>query len=147
MPREQRWFVRFGERAGIDEYAKQLQFFGIEVGALLPDGRLVYLSNLTQPVPTIRYVDSGANEKRLYMTWQGGDRRSADVDLFKRANIDVFSDTPIFHFYPPATESQLVRLEVDYRNKKLSQIRRTYFEVTSGQKGYQFVVIRQVYFQ
>lgn len=147
MPREQRWFVRFGERAGVDEYAKQLQFFGIEIGALLPDGRLAYLSDLTQPAPTVKYVASGAGEKRLFMTWQGGDRRSADVDLFKRANVAVFADTPIFHFYPPATESQLVRLELDYRNRKLSQIRRTYFAVETAGNGYQFSVIRQVYFQ
>ena len=147
MPREQRWFVRFGERAGVEEYAKQLQFFGIEIGGLLPDGRLAYLSNLTQPAPAVRYVDGGGAEKRLFMTWQGGDRRSADVELFKRAGVDVFGETPIFHFYPAATESQLVRLELDYRNRKLSEIRRTYFEVSPAKDGYQFTVIRQVYFQ
>ena len=40
IPREQRWFVKFGERTALEEYAKQLEFFGIELGALLPDGRL-----------------------------------------------------------------------------------------------------------
>lgn len=147
MPREQRWFVRFGDRAGVEEYAKQLEFFGIELGALLPDGRLAYLSKLTEPSPAVRYTASGAGEQRLYMTWQGGDRRSADVELFKRANISVNLDTAIFHFYPKSTESQLVRLEHDYRNRPLSQIRRTYFGVESTGKGYQFTVLRQVYFQ
>ncbi len=147
MPREQRWFVRFGDRAGVEEYAKQLEFFGIELGALLPDGRLAYLSKLTQPAPAVRYAASGAGEQRLYMTWQGGDRRSADVELFKRANVSVNLDTVIFHFYPKATESQLVRLEHDYRNRPLAQIRRTYFGVESSGKGYQFTVLRQVYFQ
>ena len=54
FPREQRWFVRFGDKAGIDEYAKQLGFFGVELGALLPDSRLAYLSKLNQPVPDVR---------------------------------------------------------------------------------------------
>jgi hypothetical protein len=29
IPREQRWFVKFGDRASLDEYAKQLDFFKI----------------------------------------------------------------------------------------------------------------------
>ena len=147
MPREQRWFVRFGDRAGVDEYAKQLEFFGIELGALLPNGKLAYLSKLTEETPGVRFADGGQGEQRLYMTWQGGDRRGADVELFKRAKVDVHGDTAIFHFYPKATESQLARLELDYRERPLSQIRRTYFAVESAGKGYQFTVIRQIYFQ
>jgi hypothetical protein len=147
LPREQRWFVRFGDRAGVDQYAKQLEFFGIELGALLPDGRLAYLSKLTDPVPTVRYAAGGAGEQRLYMTWQGGERRGADVDLFRRANVEVRPDTVIFHFYPKKTESMLAQLELGYRGRPLKQIRRTYFAVEGAERGYQFVVVRQVYFQ
>ena len=146
LPREQRWFVRFGDRAGVDEYAKQLEFFGIELGALLPDGRLAYLSKLTQPVPTVRFAAGGAGEQRLYMTWQGGERRGADVDLFRRAAVEVQPDTVIFHFYSKPTESKLAQLELDYRGRPLKQIRRTYFAVEGATAGYQFVVVRQVYF-
>jgi hypothetical protein len=147
MPREQRWFVRFADRTGVDDYAKQLQFFGIELGALLPDGRLAYASKLTDPAPPVRYAAGGAGEKRLYMTWQGGDRRGADVELFKRAGITVQADTVIFHFYPKETESQLARLEVDYRGRPAKQIRRTYFAVEPSGQGYQFTVVRQIYLQ
>jgi hypothetical protein len=147
MPREQRWFVRFGDRAGLEEYAKQLEFFGIELGALLPDGRLAYISKLTAPAPAVRFAASGAGEQRLYMTWQGGERRGADVELFKHANVEVRADTVIFHFYPKATESMLARLELDYRGRPLKQIRRTYFAVEPAAKGYQFSVVRQIYFQ
>ncbi len=147
IPREQRWFVRFGDRAGLDEYAKQLEFFGIELGALLPDGRLAYLSKLTQATPSVRYATGGGGEQRLYMTWQGGDRRAADVELFKRASVDVRADTVVFHFYPKPTETLLARLELDYRSRPLAQIRRTYYAVESAKNGYQFTVVRQVYFQ
>lgn len=147
MPREQRWFVRFGDRAGLDEYAKQLEFFGIELGALLPDRRLAYLSKLTQSPPQVRYANSGAGEQRLYMTWQGGDRRGADVELFKRGNVVIQGDTVIFHFYSKATESKLVQLEHDYRGRPIAQIRRTYFAVEAAGGGYQFSVIRQTYLQ
>ena len=147
FPREQRWFVRFGDKAGIDEYAKQLGFFGVELGALLPDSRLAYLSKLNQPVPDVRYVKTGKDEQRLYMTWQGGDRRGADVELFKRANIEVGPDTTIFHFYSKATESKLAQLERDYKGRPVGVIRRTYFVVEVVAGGYQFAVTRQTYFQ
>jgi hypothetical protein len=147
MPREQRWFVRFSDRAGVEEYAKQLEFFGIELGALLPDGRLAYLSRLPEEAPTVRYAASGLGEQRLYMTWQGGDRRGADVELFKRAGVQLNADTVIFHFYPKATESILVRLEVEYRNRPVKQIRRTYFAVEPAGNEYQFSVVRQIYFE
>jgi hypothetical protein len=147
MPREQRWFVRFCDKAGIEEDARQLEFFGIELGALLPDGRLAYVSKLTQPKPQVRYAAGGAGEQRLYMTWQGGERRGADVDLFKRADVAVQGDTLIFHFYPKSTESMLAQLELNYRGRPLNQIRRTYFAVDSAAKGYQFTVIRQIYLQ
>ena len=147
IPREQRWFVRFGDKAGLDEYAKQLEFFGIELGALLPDGRLAYLSKLTQAAPSVRYAAGGGGEQRLYMTWQGGDRRTADVELFKRAGVEVRADTVIFHFYSKPTESLLARLELDYHGRPLAQIRRTYFAVEPAAKGYQFIVVRQITFQ
>lgn len=147
IPREQRWFVKFGERSSLDEYAKQLQFFGIELGALLPDGRLAYLTNVTAPIPTARFVNSGAGENRMYMTWQGGERRAADVQLFAKANVDVRGDTTIFHFYPKDTENKLARLEIDYRNRPVKQIRRTYFAVEPGGVGYTFSVFRQIPYQ
>ncbi len=147
FPREQRWFVKFGERAALDEYAKQLEFFGIELGALLPDGRLVYLSKPTAAVPSVRYVNSGAAEARLYMTWQGGERRSADVQIFAKASIDIRGDTVIFHFYPKNTENTLAQLELDYRHRQSSQIRRTYFAVEPEGGGYKFSVYRQIVHQ
>lgn len=147
FPREQRWFVKFGERASTEEYAKQLEFFGIELGALLPDGRLAYLSDLMAPIPTVRYTRTGKSEGRLYMTWQGGERRAADVQLFSKANVDIRPDTSLFHFYPKVTEDKLAQLELEYRHRSVKQIRRTYFAVEPEAGGYRFSVFRQILHQ
>lgn len=144
FPREQRWFVRFGDRSSVEEYAKQLEFFHIELGTMLSDGRLAYLTKLNTPMPQIRYVQTGANEKRLYMTWQGGERRGADAEIFKKAGITAEPDTPIFHFYPPELENRLAVLEKEYQNKTPKQIRRTYFSVESEGSGYRLRVTRQL---
>ena len=75
MPRDQRWFIRFSETGSVDEYARQLQYFGIQLGALFPDrGELVYLSDLTNATPSKR-VETTGNDL-LYFNWQGGSRRA-----------------------------------------------------------------------
>ena len=146
VPTEQRWFIAFNDRGGLEEYAKQLEFFGIELGALdTAGGSLTTLSNLTAAKPTVtRKTGGGSDEQRLYMIWQGGGRKAADVKLFAKAGIDA-SDLPILHFYPPRTEQALLRLEQGHAGRPLSDVRRTYFEVTPGGDGYAFRVTQQSY--
>ncbi|MBI1345778.1 hypothetical protein GC163_05770 [bacterium] len=145
IPREQRWFVRFSDEVDLNEYAKQLDFFRIELGTLLPGGELVYLSQISTPKPMIRRIQTGKDEQRLYMTWQGGQRRFADAQLFARSGINTPPNAPLFHFYPPEIENQLAVLERDYRGKPASQIKRTYFSVEPAGNGYRFEVVRQLY--
>jgi len=146
LPAEQRWFIQFADQSDIQEYASQLDFFGIELGTILPSGKLVYLSGLSQPKPNIRETISGKNEKRMYMTWQGGKLKLADRTLFKKANIDV-STSRVLHFYPRKTEVLLATLERDYANRKISDIRRTFFVVEKTRNKYNFRVTRQSYFR
>jgi hypothetical protein len=143
FPREQRWMVRFGDQASLDEYARQLDFFGIEFGAAV-DGKLVYVSKFSSPRPVTRTAAGGADEKRLYMTWRGGGRKQADLQLFRKAGIDV-GNAVIFHFYPKQTEDKLARLELDYRKRKANDIRRTFFAVKNAAPGYEFTVAHQTY--
>lgn len=142
FPREMRWFVKFSERGTLDEYAAQLQFFGIELGALMPDGKLILVSQLTAPKPTSRTVTNGQEEKRLYFTWKTGLRKGVDLQILKRAGVDA-TDALIMHFYPPQTENQLAVLEKQYKNREASRIKRTYFDVRSTRDGYEFVITSQ----
>jgi len=145
LPREQRWFIKFSDQGSLVDYAKQLDFFKIELGALLKNGKMIYLANVSSDKPVTRTESSGANEKRLYMTWQGGQRKSSDLNLFKKAGHDV-RGAILFHFYPKETENMLLTLEKQYRNKNFDEIRRTYFTVRSNRSEYSFDVTRQTYF-
>jgi hypothetical protein len=146
IPREQRWFISFSDHATLSEYAAQLDFFGIELGALTADGKIVYLSKLKSPKPVTRTANRGSDEQRLYMIWQGGSRRKADLQLFSKAGLDV-GDTVIFQFYPKETEDLLAKLERSYRNRLTAEIRRTYFAVQPADNGFEFAVTRQIYFK
>lgn len=142
FPREMRWFVKFVERGTLDEYAQQLEFFGIELGALMPDGKLVLISKLTAGRPTSRTVTSGEEEKRLYFTWKGGTRKGLDLQLFQKAGVDA-NNALVMHFYPAQTENQLAVLEQQYKNRKANEIKKTYFAVKSITNGYEFNVTSQ----
>lgn len=146
IAREQRWYVSYNDRETLEEYGKQLDFFRIELGALLADGRLVYLSKLGAGTPESRTVTSGKNESRLYMTWQGGARRKADLQLFQKAGIDVGQGV-LMQFYPPDVEKLLFRLELEYKKRPLPEIRRTFYSTRPTDKGYEFYVTQQSYFK
>jgi len=145
LPREQRWFITFQEGATLSEYARQLEHFQIQLGALLPSGQLVYLSELTGGNPKTRKVTDGSQEQRLYMTWQGGQLRGADRRLFEQAGIDITGGI-LFHFYDPRTEHQLASLEQKKATRDIEEIRRTYFVVRRTGDEYQFAVTRIIYF-
>lgn len=140
---ELRWFIRFADGSSLTEYARQLDFFGIELGAIMPDGRLAYISGVSG-TPKVRYGTSGKDEKRLYMKWDSGERRKADEKLFQKAGISVGKNV-IFHFYPAQTEQLLVTLETNYAKRNLRDIRRTYFVVNTKGSGFEFQITRQTY--
>ncbi len=145
-PRDQRWYVFFPDEGSLAQYAKELDFFGIELGVLMPDRTITYLSDMSSGKPTVRNAASGEGEKRLFFTWQGGKRRQADVELFTNAGVAIGADSIIFHFYPPATENMLALKERDYGKRPIRQIRRTFFTVVAAADGYDFEVTRQVYY-
>ena len=145
VPREMRWFVKFAERGTLDEYAGQLEFFGIEMGALMPDGKLTLVSKLNTPSPAKKTVTTGAEEKRLYFTWKGGSRKAGDLEIFQKAGVNSNNAVMILHFYPLNTENLLANLELQYKNRKAIEIKRTYFVVRKAKDGYEFAVSSQTY--
>ena len=140
--RDQRWFISFSDGSET-VYARQLDFFGIELGAF--DGRqLTYIKNVSTASPAKRTRTVGKGEERLRFNWKGGERRRVDNALFRKAGVNA-QQSLIFHFYPPPTEQLLARLELAYANRPVKEIRRTYFTVRSDGNGYKFVVTRQLY--
>jgi len=146
--REQRWIVEFADKGDLKSYAAQLDFFGIELGALFQaDGRLVYMGKMSADPPTTRVINQGAagGESRMYMNWADGseDRRQADVELFQKAGIDASAAT-ILHFYSSETESLMATIEQEYGNRTADEIRKTFFRVRRSGSSYEFYVHKQL---
>ncbi|MCH7688426.1 MAG: hypothetical protein IH899_17385, partial [Planctomycetes bacterium] len=143
-----RWFVRFEDRAALDEYARQLDFFKIEMGVLfIGEKSMMVLSNLSKSRPTKKTVTASSMGKdKIHFNWSGGSRKKADLKLLEKAGVSNAAAGMIFHFYPRKTQAKLLRNEKAYRNRPAKEIRRTYFTVKRAGSGYEFQVTRQSYF-
>ena len=136
------WEVLFAKNT-LAAYARQLDFFKIELGVLMP-GKIVYVYNLHKPKPDTRTVASEkADEQRYYLIWQNGELEKADKELLARAGVD-FGDYPILKFLPTDTEKQLAAAERSYNNAEPKNIRKTRFGVQAAGDGFEFHVIDQL---
>ena len=136
-----RWEVQFLKGNTLDTYAKQLDFFGIELGVLLPDNRVEYAYNLVRTRPT-RRVGPADQDKRYYRTWRSGDLQEADRQLLARAGIQA-GRRLILKFLPRQTEEQLYTMEQAKAEGR--SVAATRFGVEPDGKGYRFTIIRQTY--
>jgi hypothetical protein len=127
----------------LDLYARQLDFFKIELGVLLPNNKIVYAYNLAKPKPDTRIVSNpAANERRYYLTWRNGEMQQADRELLVRAGVDV-GDSLVLKFLPRAIEANLIALETSYAGGDAKRIRKTRFAVQADGAGYKFFVLEQ----
>lgn len=141
VAREQRWVVVYPQGQSTEEYAKQLDSFGIELGVFEGSNTVVYASNFTGK-PNRRTGLTG-QDKRWYVTWIGRGRKQYDIELMQKAGIAV-GDRSILQFYPSRVEETLSRLEVQYKGRQPIEIRQTRFRVVPQAGGaYTFAVLSQ----
>ncbi|MCC6123599.1 MAG: hypothetical protein IT426_01415 [Pirellulales bacterium] len=140
--RPQRWELRFDKGQTLESYARQLDFFEIELGVIVEGNKVIYLSKFSAGIPTRREV-AGTTDKRYYFVWQGGGLKDADLEFFRRARVSTESGT-IFMFIPPKWEQELLKLEREKNGKPISEIKRTRFGILSAGAGFKFYVIDQM---
>ena len=137
------WEVTFLEGNTTSTYARQLDFFKIELGVLFPGNRVEYAWNLSRTKPNRRTGQADA-EKRYYLTWQKGGLREAELELLAKAGI-VPEDRPIIKFIPRELEIRLMELEATRAGRNKERIRATYFAIRPKGNGYEFYVRDQTY--
>jgi hypothetical protein len=144
VPRWERWEIRF-ESSSINAYARQLDYFKIELGAV-GGGRsqIDYAYNLTKTRPDTK-LGSGKNERRLYMTWRDGTLREFDHELLGRAGIKT-TNRMAMQFYPQEVEDRLALIEkenADRLGKTLPEYLKTVFRAEAAGSGWTFTVVEQ----
>jgi hypothetical protein len=139
------WEIGFPRGQTSETYARQLDYFRIELAVLRPAGELLYVSNLSDETPVQR---TGAvnEERRYYLTWRGGALASADVEALARAGIQA-ENCVILKLLPPDLEDKLAGLERAKAGDKAERVRKTRFEIRSeGAAGFAFHAVEQWYY-
>ena len=137
------WEVQFIKGNTLKTYARQLDFFKIELGVRRPGNKIEYAYNLAATRPRTR-IGPTDQEKRYYLTWRRGNLQEADRDLLRKAGIEP-GRSPIFKFLPPEVEAMLLGLEQAKAGGRVKKIRMSRFGLLPDGDGYKFYVIRQPY--
>lgn len=132
------WEIHFPGRSTVEAYAEQLDFFGIELGVLMPDQRITYVSHLSKPKPDCR-TGPVREEHRLYFAWLRGGLSRADQDCLQRAGI-AFEDRVVLKFIPPAVEATLASL-ARQAPSKVDVAGRVHFTIVVKEDGFAFEVM------
>jgi len=144
IPAWERWEVRMSAER-IDDYARQLDFFGVELGVAGGGNPNVdYISNLSAARPKVR-VGAPKDEKRLRFLHRSGELRQADRELVAKAGINT-TGRVVCQFYSPQMYQTLLTLENARMGKRrIREVRRTVFGVKAVGAKYEFFVISQDY--
>jgi hypothetical protein len=141
--RHMRWELRFPPGTTLENYARQLDVLKIELGVIGGNREITYLSNLANPKPQSR-TGASADDSRLYLVWQRGEMRTADLEIAKRAGVPVEGRVMAL-FLPREIEDELARVEESYAKQiNMTNIGRTVFGLrAAGADTFRFFVIEQ----
>jgi hypothetical protein len=144
IPAYERWEIRMSAE-NLDEYAKQLDFFKVELGVAGGGSPNVdYISNVSAAKPTVRVGDP-KSEHRLRFLHRSGELRAADRQLAAKAGVKT-DGRVVFQFYNEATYKNLLAIEAARKgNRRIKDVRKTVFGVRSNRGQYEFFVIDQQY--
>ncbi len=135
------WELRFLKGNTKDKYARQLDFFGIELAVVMPGNSLVYVRNFSKKQPE-KHTGPATQEKRCYLTWQNGDLSRADAELLQKAGISP-GDRVVLKILPAAVEATLAKLEKEHAGDELDNVSKTQFSIRAAGDGYEFYVSEQ----
>jgi hypothetical protein len=145
IPPWERWEIRY-TTSGLSPYARQLDFFKIELAAAGGTPLVDYAFNLAKTKPD-RRSGKPDDEKRMYMSWQnaGGPLAAFDRQLLARAGIQT-QRRLVLQFYPRETELKLLRSEAEHaKGRDAREFLKTIFGVRPAGGGYEFFVIDQFF--
>lgn len=139
IPRWQRWEIRYISTT-LESYAKQLEFFGIELAAIGGGQSTIDYAIFENGNLKSRSVNASQEDDRLYFIWQGGKFKEQDRALLSRAGINT-TGRVICQFYPPAIENQLAVIEKEAMgSRELKEVKKTTFSVKPAGRGFEFFV-------
>lgn len=143
VARGERWEISFTPGITLDDYRKQLDFFGIELAAVAPGGGIEYVRGFVGGKPQVDRTRAGT-EARLFMAWrEGSARREADRALLEASGVST-AGKQLVQFISADLERSLAQLEHAFAGRDPRTIRRTRFGIRPKDSGFEFYVTEQI---
>jgi hypothetical protein len=141
--RRSQWEIVFADGISVKEYAQQLDYFKIEIGAVAKNGTTEYISQVSARKPDKRLGDS-TRDSRWRIGWKKGTLDTADRALLSKAGVNA-KDKQLLHFFPVEIQARLSQMERAYAKRDPQEIKRTRFEIRPKAKenGYEFFITEQ----
>ena len=148
VPEAERWRIEYSS-SRMAEYRSQLEYFGIELGAVSKTTqRIDLVSDLTRPTPT-RDFTTRSQENRLYFSHTRRRLRLWDQRIVQEAGVDDVRQRIVVQFYNDAVRQLLLTAEAEFtqgEGRRLLEVQRTYFKVRPKRGGgFEFYVDRCEY--
>lgn len=142
IPPHERWEINY-TTSSVRAYAAQLDFFGIELGAVhRTKSDIEYARNLAQTKPD-RDFGNRDEESRIYFSHLNKQLRDYDRQLLQKAGVDTTGKL-IVQFYPAKTTQLLLSAERRaLGGKPWESLQKTVFGVRGSGSSYEYYVIRQ----
>ena len=143
------WQVDFQDGGDLERYARELDFFGIEigvVGGITPNGggrNVEYAYHLASAKPD-RREGRQSSERRYWLRWTPPGVEEADRKLAEKSGLNPNTGR-LLKFVPHETELKLLKAEEALAGPRVNRIVRTRFGVKKAGDGYEFYVIEQTY--
>jgi hypothetical protein len=131
-----RWVMRFNTLNGND-YRRQLAGLGAILAFPQPDGGYMIYRDLRAPAKG--EVEDIASIKRIFWV----DEKKDSIRSLAAAMEVPVPDGPIVAFFPEKLEAELLRKELNYRNKKEEDIKETHFKINVRGGNYIPEVVEQ----
>ncbi|TWU07996.1 ABC transporter ATP-binding protein [Stieleria varia] len=148
IPRWERWELQFTAK-NPNEYAKQLDFHRIELGAFGGGQNTIDTASNLSTNPTKKTNTNPPSEERIYFSWKTQTPLiQYDRQLLGQAGVQL-QGRNIVRFIDAELENVLAHAELEYAKSKsyqsVTQIAKTVFECKAGGDGYVFEVVSQRY--
>jgi len=137
--------LRF-EPQNLLEYARFLDYFGVELAVFGRDNKIHYAYNLSQEAPSVR-VGEPADEMRYWMMSARSRFAGLDRRLAARSGI-ADQGRIVLQFYPEKVYNLLQQLENERAaaaGKQPQDVRRTVYQVTRTGNQFELKVVEQLY--
>lgn len=143
--RELRWAFTFDPDQSVEDYARMLDFYKIELAMPEDKDSLNYASTFTGEPKT--RTGRAVDEKRMYVIWSTPERKAFDIKLMNKAGIKADKTSLIIQLLPKKLEDDLAQAEYHFKKRQPGEIRKTTFKIAAAGDGFEIKVIDQQYLE